>query len=416
MPDVLVHLAKRNNKLISHVTDVVGAMLLSQAVYGCYLPRMIDDSILQSTFDNAGLPGGVALITEAEGVTYSRAFGLADAASGAPMQEDTIFQIASMTKPLVTVGAMQLVEQGQLSLDDPISEILPQLAVPQVITGFGADGAPQTRPAARPITLRHLLTHTSGLGYIFVQPQVLRHFQHTGMPAPGSRASVTMPLLFDPGDKWEYGVSTDWVGFAIEAVSGMSLQDYLQANVFKPLGMTQTAFRAALPDGSAKVHVRKPDDKLDILPLFIGGGEFDQGGGGLTSTAADYALFIQMMLGGGELNGTRVLSAGSVQAMSTNQIGDLRAGAMGTSMPDVAQPFDQFPDQHTGWTLGFLTNPDPIEGRRSANSLAWAGIFNSYFWIDPAKGVGGLFMTQLSPFGDPGALGCLEAVERMAYS
>ncbi len=290
------------------------------------------------------------------------------------------------------------------------------LAGPQVITGFELDGRPNTRPAARPITLRHLLTHTSGLGYIFVQPEVLRHFQHAGMPAPGSMASVTMPLLFDPGDRWEYGVSTDWVGLAIEAVTDMSLQDYLQANVFEPLGMTHTAFRPELPDGAAKVHTRREDGSLGILPSFLGGGEFDSGGGGLTSTAVDYARFIQMMLNGGELEGVRILSSESVAAMSTNQIGDLRAGAMGTSMPDIAQPFDQFPDQHTGWTLGFLINPDPIEGRRSAGSLAWAGIFNSYFWIDPAKGVGGLFMTQLSPFGDPGALGCLEAVERMAYS
>ncbi len=377
---------------------------------------MIDDTLLQTAFDNAGMPGGVALITDANGVTYSRAFGMADAVSGAPMTEDTIFQIASMTKPLVTLGALQLVEQGKLSLDAPIRDVLPALADPQVITGFELDGRPNTRPAARPITLRHLLTHTSGLGYIFVQPEVLKHFQHAGMPAPGSKASVTMPLLFDPGDRWEYGVSTDWVGLVIEAVTGMSLQDYLQANVFEPLGMAHTAFRSELPDEAAKVHVRQPDGQLGILPLFIGGGEFNSGGGGLTSTAADYARFIQMMLNDGQLEGVRILSAENVKAMSTNQIGDLRAGAMGTSMPDIAQPFDQFPDQHTGWTLGFLTNPEPIEGRRSAGSLAWAGIFNSYFWIDPAKGIGGLFMTQLSPFGDPGALRCLEAVERMAYS
>ncbi|WP_336987401.1 serine hydrolase domain-containing protein [Altererythrobacter aquiaggeris] len=376
---------------------------------------MIDDTSLQTVFEKSGLPGGVALITDARGVTYSRAFGQSDALEGAPMAQDTIFQIASMTKPLVTVAAMQLVEQEKLSLDAPIGGVLPALADPQVITGFELDGRPNTRAAMRPITLRHLLTHTSGLGYIFVQPEVLKHFQHAGMPAPGSMASVTMPLLFDPGDKWEYGVSTDWVGLAIEAVTGMRLQDYLSANVLEPLGMTQTAFRDALPGGAAKVHARQADGSLAILPLFIGGGEFDSGGGGLTSTAADYARFMRMMLNGGELDSNRILSAESVMAMSTNQIGDLRAGAMGTSMPDVAQPFDQFPDQHTGWTLGFLTNPEAIEGRRSAHSLSWAGIFNSYFWIDPAGGVGGLFMTQLSPFGDPGALACFEAVERMAY-
>lgn len=379
---------------------------------------MSDDSALADAISAAGLPGAVALIADADGVRYARAFGTIDAAGTAPMREDTLFQIASMTKALVTAGALQLVEGGKLSLDAPIGEVLPQLADPQVITGFGEDGAVQTRAAARPITLRHLLTHTSGLGYAFIQPEILRAFGPAGPPPANTVAGITMPLLFDPGERWEYSVATDWAGLAIEAASGQTLGDYLEAALFAPLGMNDTAFRtaAAMPADAAKVHVRTPGGGMMAVPVHLQGDEFHSGGGGLTSTAPDYARFLRMILRGGELDGARVLSAASIAAMRANQIGDIRAGAMGTAMPDLAQPFDTFPDQHTGWTLGFLTNPERGPAGRSAGSLNWAGIFNSYYWIDPAAGVAGVFMAQLSPFGDPAALAAFAQLERMAYA
>lgn len=377
---------------------------------------MIDDCPLEAAFAAAAIPGAVALIADRDGVRYSRAFGQADAVSGTPMAEDTLCQIASMTKALVSVGAMQLVEQGRISLDDDIGAVLPDLANPQVLTGFGADGQPQTRPAAGPITLRHLLTHTAGLGYFFIHPQVLQYFGAVGMPAPGSLASIRMPLMFDPGERWEYSVATDWVGQAIEAVTGQRLGDYLTEQLFQPLGMHATAFRDALPGGAAQVHTRTAEGELAIAPMFLGGGEFDAGGGGLTSTAPDYARFVRMMLRGGELDGARIISAATVAEMSRNQVAPLRAGAMGSAMPQLAQPYDTFPDQHTGWGLGFLINPETGPNGRSPGSLAWAGIFNSYYWIDPVQGVGGVFMSQLAPFGDPGALGMFGALERMAYS
>jgi len=377
---------------------------------------MIDDSPLEAAFAAAAIPGAVALIADRDGVRYSRAFGQADAVNGTPMAEDTLCQIASMTKALVSVGAMQLVEQGRISLDDDIGAVLPDLANPQVLTGFGADGQPQTRPAAGPITLRHLLTHTAGLGYFFIHPQVLQYFGAIGMPTPGSLASIRMPLMFDPGERWEYSVATDWVGQAIEAVTGQRLGDYLTEQLFQPLGMHATAFRDALPGGAAQVHTRTAEGELAIAPMFLGGGEFDAGGGGLTSTAPDYARFVRMMLRGGELDGARIISAATVAEMSRNQVAPLRAGAMGSAMPQLAQPYDTFPDQHTGWGLGFLINPETGPNGRSPGSLAWAGIFNSYYWIDPVQGVGGVFMSQLAPFGDPGALGMFGALERMAYS
>ncbi|MEN9682474.1 MAG: hypothetical protein RLZZ427_225 [Pseudomonadota bacterium] len=377
--------------------------------------QLMNETQLESAFAASGLAGAVTMILDANGPRYLRAFG-ETTGGGAAMQPNTLFQIASMTKALVSVGAMQLVEQGRLALDAPIGDVLPELADPQVLTGFDADGRPQTRSAATPLTLRHLLTHTSGFGYSFIHPEVLQYYAATGMPAAGSLDTIRMPLMFDPGSRWEYGVSTDWVGRAIEAVTGQRLGEYLAVNVFAPLGMADTAFRDALPDGAALVHARTPDGGLQAIPVFLGGGEFDMGGGGLTSTAPDYARFLQMMLRGGELAGTRVLQPETVAEMGRNQIGDLRAGYMGTAMPELAQPYDTFPDQHTGWGLGFLINPEPGPNGRSPGSLAWAGIFNSYYWIDPVKGVAGVFMSQLSPFGDLRALDMFAALERMAYS
>lgn len=376
---------------------------------------MTSRQVLEEAFAESGLPGAVALIADRDGVRLIEAFGHADATSSAPMEVDTVFQIASMTKAIVSAGAMQLVESGKLDLDAPIGDLLPQLANPQVLTGFADSGEPQQRPAARPITLRHLLSHTSGLGYFFIRPEVLRYFAATGMPAPGSLASIQMPLLFDPGEDWEYSVATDWVGLAVEAASGQRLGDYLQTNMFAPLGMTATAFRDALPADAAKVHARAPDGGFAIQPMFLGGGEFDAGGGGLSTTAHDYARFTRMILRGGELDGQRILSEASVAEMARNQIGTLRAGYMGTAMPDLAQPFDTFPDQHTGWGLGFLINPEQGPNGRAPGSLAWAGIFNSYYWIDPANGITGVMMSQLAPFGDAGALGFYGAMERVAY-
>ncbi|MGB7373275.1 serine hydrolase domain-containing protein [Pontixanthobacter sp.] len=377
---------------------------------------MSTETALANAVHDAGLPGACAMIVESGGVRFSGAWGMADVSTGTPMRPHTVCQIASMTKALVSLAAMQLVEAGALTLDGPIGSILPELADAQVMTGLDADGKPQLRPASRPITLRHLLTHTAGLGYFFVQPQVLQYFGAVGMPVPGSRASITMPLMFDPGERWEYGVATDWVGLAVEAASGMTLGAYLDAHIFAPLGMTKTAFRPQFEDGMARVHRRDDAGHLVATPMNLGGGEFQSGGGGLSSTAHDYARFLQMVLRGGELNGNRIVSEAAIAEMSRNQIGDLRAGYMGSAMPDLAQPFDTFPDQHTGWGLGFLINPEPVAGGRSAGSLAWAGIFNSYYWIDPAAGVAGVFISQLSPFGDPGALAAFGVLEQMAYA
>lgn len=376
---------------------------------------MTDDRGFAEAVADAELPGAIGLVIDRAGTRYARAFGLADASTGAPMRLETPVQIASMTKAIVTVGAMQLVEQGRLALDAPIGAVLPELAAPQVLTGFAADGTPQTRPAARAITLRHLLTHTSGFSYSFTRSETLGWFQHHGMPPMGSREGIVMPLLFEPGEAWEYGVGIDWAGQAVEAVTGERLGAYLTENVLAPLRMHDTAFHRAPPPGAASVHVRQPGGGFAVNPAWLNAGDFDMGGGGLTSTAPDYARFLRMILGDGELDGARIVAPETLAEMRRNQIGDIRAGYMGSAMPELAPPFDWYPDQHTGWGLSWLINPQATGEGRSPGSLAWAGIFNSFYWIDLTRGLGGVFVSQVSPFGDPGALSAFAALERMAY-
>jgi CubicO group peptidase (beta-lactamase class C family) len=376
---------------------------------------MNHDSPLEAAFAAADLPGAVALLVSREGETLVQSFGQADTSSGAPMTADTVCQIASMTKALVSVAAMQLVEAGRLALDAPIGA-LPGLSAPRVLTGFDDSGQPLTRPPVHPLTLRHLLTHTAGLGYVFTNGPTLLAYEAAGSPKPATLATLDMPLLFDPGEGWEYGLATDWLGLAIEAATGSRLGDYMAEHLFAPLGMADTAFRPALPADAARVHARLPGGGFAALPTYIGGGEHDGGGGGLTGTARDYGRFMRAVLRGGELDGRRVLSEVGVAEMAREQVAPLRAGILPSIMPELALPFDPIPEQHTGWGLGYLINPETGPNGRSPGSLAWAGIFNSYYWIDPKAGVGGLLMAQLSPFADPGALALFGALERTAYA
>ena len=374
---------------------------------------------LQSLIEAAGVPGAVAMIADRDGVRDSFVAGVRDPATAAPMTLDTVFQIASMTKAVVSVAAMQLVERGLLDLDAPIDTVLPSLAAPLVIDGFDAAGAPVLRAARRAITLRHLLTHTSGLGYDFISADRLKAHGPGGPPTAGTLASLMPPLLFDPGDRWEYGVGTDWVGLAVEAASGQRLDDYIAEHIAGPLGMTDTMFHLdAERQSRLAVLQARHGDVYTPFPIDIGGGrnaEFLSGGGGLKSTAPDYMRFVRMLLGNGTLDGVQVLMPASVAEMSRNQIGALRAGVMTTTMPAFSHPLDVFPDMATGWGLGFLINPDPGPDGRAAGSLAWAGLANSYYWIDPASGITGVVMMQFMPFADPGALAVYAAVERLAY-
>ncbi|WP_339827077.1 serine hydrolase domain-containing protein [uncultured Parasphingorhabdus sp.] len=375
---------------------------------------------LQKTLDQALadrlVAGAVAMIGNADAVLASAQAGLADPETGKPMALDGIFQIASMTKAITSVAAMQLVERGLLSLDDPIDPILPELANPDVLTGFDGDGKAIVEPAKKAITLRHLLTHTSGLGYAFTKADMAKA---QGKVAPASIASITTPLMFEPGTDWLYGVSTDWLGRAVEAASGQTLGAYMEDHIFAPLAMQDTGFAVA-PD---KVERRVPllsrqADALVPFPIEIGGGdaaEYQSGGGGLYSTAADYMRFMRMILNRGSLDGVRIISAETVAAMSKNQIGGLKAGQMESVVPLLANSFEAFPGMHCGWGLGFLINPETGPDGRAAGSLSWAGLTNCYYWIDPASNIAGLVLMQFLPFADTDALRVLAAVESAAY-
>jgi CubicO group peptidase (beta-lactamase class C family) len=306
-----------------------------------------------------------------------------------------------------------LVEAGKLSLDAPIGDLLPDLAAPLVITGFGDDGAVQTRAALRPITLRHLLTHTSGLGYDFVHADMAR--ARAEPPVPGTMASLRTPLLFDPGDAWAYGISTDWVGLAVEAASGERLDAWIAAHVTGPLGMVDSGFGlAACKERLVANMARGTDGALAPFPINIGGGagEFVSGGGGMVGTAGDYMRFVRMLVNGGSLDGVTILQPATVAEMTRNQIGPLRAGQMATTVPALSTEVDWFPGMTPGWGLGFLINPETGPNGRAARSCAWAGICNTYYWFDPASGQCAVLLMQLLPFGDPGALAVLAAFER----
>ncbi|WP_426166085.1 serine hydrolase domain-containing protein [Sandarakinorhabdus sp. DWP1-3-1] len=362
-----------------------------------------------------GIPGAVAMVGDRQGVRETVAIG--HRGDGTPMTPDTVFQLASMTKAIVSVAAMQLVEQGKLALDAPLADLVPGLADPLVITGFGDDGKVATRPAARPVTLRHLLTHTSGFGYDFVHADMAR--ARGAAPVPGTLASLASPLLFDPGDGWAYGISTDWAGLAVEAASGQRLDAYIADHVTGPLGMADTHFHLEKAD-KARLSgnmARGEDGGLVPFPINIGGGagEFISGGGGMLGTASDYMRFVRMLLNGGSLDGVTILQAATVAEMMRNQIGTLRAGVMETTMPALSARVEWFPEMRAGWGLGFLINPEPGGDGRAAGSCAWAGICNTYFWIDPASDVAAVLLMQLLPFADPAALATLSAFERAVY-
>jgi methyl acetate hydrolase len=355
------------------------------------------------------------------GNVYEGAFGRRVLPAGPEMTRDTVFRIASMTKAVTSVAAMQLVEAGRLDLDQPVELILPELAAPQVLEGFDSAGAARLRPAARPITLRHLLTHTAGFGYEMLNTDLARYIRRRQIPsiATGELASLRLPLLFDPGEGWQYGINIDWVGRIVETVAGQTLDDYFREHIFAPLGMRDTVF-ALQPEQMSRlatVHQRKADGSLQPMPTEAAPPkpEFWAGGGGLYATAPDYLNFLRMVLGQGSLNGTTVLRPQTVAAMAANQTGSLDAGVMRTVMPERTNDFVLFPDMRCQWGLGWMITPQRGPDGRSAGSLTWGGIFNSYYWVDLRQQVAGVIMTQILPFADAHALALYRAVEHTLY-
>jgi CubicO group peptidase (beta-lactamase class C family) len=313
---------------------------------------------------------------------------------------------------------MRLVEQDKLSLDGDIAAVLPELGRTQVLEGFDANGTPRLRAARRAITLRHLLTHTSGHAYDMWNADIARYIEATGTPGVISckNAALLLPLASDPGEKWEYGIAIDWAGKAVEAVTGQTLARTMQDWIFAPLGMSDTGFRIgdAQRRRLARIHARTPGGLVSTDTEIPQDPEFHMGGGGLYATVGDYLTFARMIMHGGSLNGVQVLRPETVAEMSRNAMGDLVCNPMKTAAP----PFTNDVDFLAGmkWGLSFLINPEPLPTGRSAGSLAWAGLANSYFWIDPKKQIAGVYATQVLPFFDPKAVQAFEAFETAVYS
>jgi len=378
------------------------------------------DKLLQQAVLKGGVPGVVALAANRDGVIYQGAFGHQAIKSDTPMTIDSVFWIASMSKALTTVAAMQLVEKGKLKLDQPIGNLLPDLTSLKVLEGFDDYGSPRFRKPIRPITLRHLLTHTSGFAYEFFNADIMNYMLREQIPTVLACMDVSLktPLVHDPGEMWEYGISLDWVGKAIEAASGQSLNDYLRDNVFVPLGMNDTVFiiRPAMRSRLAAMHQREADGALTRIAFEMPQEpEFFMGGGGLYSTGGDYLKFLQMLLHGGTLNGVRILQAETVKEMGSNQIGEINVGPLKSAIPSLSNDAEFFPDMVKKWGLGFMLTTEDAPTGRSATSMSWVGVCNSFFWVDPIKQVVGVLLTQILPFADDQAMDLFAKFETSIY-
>lgn len=365
--------------------------------------RRLDERLARAVEGNE-VAGAVALIVRDGRVGYSRAVGMRDREANAAMTPDAIFRIASMTKPITSVAAMILVEDGKLALDDPVAKYIPEFAGPKLLDG---------KPAGREMTVRHLLTHTSGLTYRFFGGPLGEKYakdgisdglvQTEGTIADGARKLAAEPILFPPGTSWNYSLSTDVLGRVVEVASGKPLDSFFRERIFAPLKMKDTAF--FLPPGRADrlavlYQATRPGGPLRRAPggpiidgtlvysadyQYNGPRTYFSGGAGLTSTAGDYARFLLMLLNGGELDGARVLKSETVKAMTTNQI---------TAFPLTIGSIhgDRF-----GLGLGVVSPAGKDKTPMSVGSYGWGGFFHTIFWVDPEKKVVGVLMTQVYP-------------------
>jgi len=371
---------------------------------------------LGSAVARGDTPGVVALIVGRDGVLYQDAAGKLDVTRDIAMPVNAIFSIASMTKPVTSVAIMMLFEEGKLKLDDPVSKYLGGFDNLQVITKFNEqDASYETRPAKRLMTIRHLLTHTSGIGYDFSNP-----IEHQ-LAEKTKKDEWELPLLNDPGDKWNYGSSTAVLGMIVEKISGESLEAYFQKHIFEPLGMADTSYAVPLDkqsrlatkynriNGQLKEYApARPIPATPKAPF--------RGDGGLYSTAQDYGKFMQMLLNGGSLGPAKILNESSVQMMGQNNIGSIFVGLQPAADPSLTRPFP-LGAGHDKFGLGFqITSRDPQYAMfRSPGSMSWAGIYNTEFWIDPVRHIGGVMMMQVLPFYDESALRTLRDFEKLVY-
>jgi methyl acetate hydrolase len=377
------------------------------------------DEVLRAAVGSGAVPHVAAIAADRDGVIYQGAAGPRAAGKSDPVTTGTLFRLMSMTKLPCTVAALQQVEQGRLDLDAPVAEYCPEFARLQVLAGFDGD-TPRLRPPATQATVRNLLTHTAGPGYWFWSDPLARWEKTAGVPHAQARSAVmlTAPLLADPGTAFSYGTSTDWLGQAVEAVTGTGLDAAIREGVTGPLGMSQTTF--LLTDGQrpslAPVHARGEDGR------WVPGGEAPHrvpdrwsGGAGLYGPPSDYIRLERALLRGGELDGARILAPSTVDAAFANQIGALDFPAdLPTADPASSCAFRAGPG--CKWGYGLLLNSADIPGRRRAWSGAWAGLCNTQFWVDRTAGVCASIYSSFLPFVTPEAVTLYHDFERALYA
>jgi len=378
------------------------------------------DAMLRAATRAGEVPGVVALAATDHGIFYEGIFGKRRLGDGPAMTRDTVFRIASMVKLITSVAALQLVEANRLALDAPVPDIEPAVGSPQVLDGFDAKGLPQLRPARRPITLRHLLTHTSGFAYRLWDAKAARYARSLELlPKVQRELAPPTPLMFDPGERWQYGPSIDRVGRIVEAISGEALDVYFRKHILDPLGMNDTAFvlKPQQRQREASVHRRGPDGSLTAQPMEQNAPRQSfSGGGGIYSTAPDYLTLIRALLAGGALDGARILRPETVALMGQNQIGDIDVGILKTTVPALSNDVDLCPGVTRKWGFGHMITMQAVAGGRSAGSLTWGGLLNTYYWIDPGRKIAAVFMTQVLPFADSRTLRLYRQFERGIYA
>ena len=379
------------------------------------------DFILQKAVADIGIPGIVAMIANEDEVIYEAAFGQIGKGSRQEITLDTVFWIASMTKPITTVAALQLVEKGLIHLHEPLNNVLPDIDRLLVLDGYDNAGNPILRKSKDPITLHHLLTHTAGFTYDMWNEDIVRYTKENQIPGIIRCQNETLektPLVFDAGKRWEYGINIEWAGKVVEAVSGQSLREYMLEHILLPLGMNDTDFILKEEQRSrlAIMHVRDESGRLHAIDFEVTQQPgFFMGGGGLYSTAGDYIKFLQMLLKDGSLNDVQILQPQTVKLMMSNQIGDLNVQPLITAIPSSTNNVNFFPNIIKKWGYGFMITTKDIPNGRCAGSLAWAGLGNTYFWLDPTEKIAAVFCTQILPFADGDVLEVFSQFEEGVY-
>ncbi|HTX32232.1 MAG TPA: serine hydrolase domain-containing protein [Solirubrobacteraceae bacterium] len=379
------------------------------------------EEILNRAVETGAVPGAAFVLTGPEGDVREVTAGTLRVGDDDPVTPATIYRLMSMTKAVVSAGALQLVEAGELGLDQKVASIIPEFGEIKVLDGFDGD-RPRLRDPSRPATVQQLFTHTSGHGYVFLRPELVRYYEVTGLPDPlsGVRSSLQQPLVADPGTEWNYGISLDWLGLVVAAVSGQDLPAYLTEHVLDPLEMSDTTFAPSDEQRSRlmAIHSRTPDGGLAISELDLPAEpEYWAGGHGLYGTAGDYARFMAALLAGGELNGNRILRPETVDLMFTDHLAGVPLPPDGTvsTMPELSNDVPPLPFTQT-FGLGLHVFTEDLPGMRRAGSGDWSGLCNCYYWIDRASGVAGAFLTQVVPFYDAQILEPLLGTEMGVYA